>query len=103
MCTTTTNSDASPHSTPKRDTRLPSTFPTATPSASSARQAPSDVSYAGDLDDYGMFDGAWRAAVDCGDALPHASEYSISGMLIAFDDKTVWETVCAGLDLLGKE
>lgn len=64
---------------------------------------PSDVSYAGDLDDYGMFDGAWRAAVDCGDALPHASEYSISGMLIAFDDKTVWETVCAGLDLLGKE
>lgn len=38
---------------------------------------PSDVSYAGDLDDYGM--------------------------LIAFDDKTVWETVCAGLDLLGKE
>ena len=42
-------------------------------------------------------------AVDCGDALPHASEYSISGMLIAFDDKTVWETVCAGLDLLGKE
>ena len=30
----------------------------------------------------------WRAAVDCGDALPHASEYSISGMLIAFDDKT---------------
>lgn len=40
---------------------------------------------------------------DCGDALPHASEYSISGMLIAFDDKTVWETVCAGLDLLGKE
>ena len=25
---------------------------------------PSDVSYAGDLDDYGMFDGAWRAAVD---------------------------------------
>lgn len=64
---------------------------------------PSDVSYAGDLDDYGMFDGTWRAAVDCGDALPHASEYSISGMLIAFDDKTVWETVCAGLDLLGKE
>lgn len=64
---------------------------------------PSDVSYAGDLDDYGMFDGAWRAAVDCGDALPHASEYSISGMLIAFDDKTVWETVCAGLDLLVKE
>ena len=63
----------------------------------------SDVSYAGDLDDYGMFDGTWRAAVDCGDALPHASEYSISGMLIAFDDKTVWETVCAGLDLLGKE
>jgi len=50
-----------------------------------------------------MFDGTWRAAVDCGDALPHASEYSISGMLIAFDDKTVWETVCAGLDLLGKE
>ena len=36
---------------------------------------PSDVSYAGDLDDYGMFDGTWRAAVDCGDALPHASEY----------------------------
>ena len=33
----------------------------------------------------------------------YASEYSISGMLIAFDDKTVWETVCAGLDLLGKE
>lgn len=64
---------------------------------------PSDVSYAGDLDDYGMFDGTWRAAVDYGDALPHASEYSISGMLIAFDDKTVWETVCAGLDLLGKE
>lgn len=64
---------------------------------------PSDVSYADDLDDYGMFDGTWRAAVDCGDALPHASEYSISGMLIAFDDKTVWETVCAGLDLLGKE
>lgn len=64
---------------------------------------PSDVSYAGDLDDYGMSDGTWRAAVDCGDALPHASEYSISGMLIAFDDKTVWETVCAGLDLLGKE
>lgn len=50
-----------------------------------------------------VFDGTWRAAVDCGDALPHASEYSISGMLIAFDDKTVWETVCAGLDLLGKE
>lgn len=23
---------------------------------------PSDVSYAGDLDDYGMFDGTWRAA-----------------------------------------
>ena len=64
---------------------------------------PSDVSYAGDLDDYDMFDGFWRAAVDCGDALPHASEYSISGMLIAFDDKTVWETVCAGLNLLGKE
>lgn len=64
---------------------------------------PSDVSYADDLDDYGMFDGTWRAAVDCGAALPHASEYSISGMLIAFDDKTVWETVCAGLDLLGKE
>lgn len=67
------------------------------------RAKQSDVSYAGDLDDYGMFDGAWRAAVDCGDALPHASEYGISGMLIAFDDKTVWETVCAGLDLLGKE
>lgn len=64
---------------------------------------PADGSYAGDLDDYGMFDGTWRAAVDCGDALPHASEYSISGMLIAFDDKTVWETVCAGLDLLGKD
>lgn len=64
---------------------------------------PSDVSYAGDLDDYGMFYGNWRADVDCGGVLPHASEYSISGMLIAFDDKTVWETVCAGLDLLGKE
>lgn len=50
-----------------------------------------------------MSDGTWRAAVDCGDVLPHASEYSISGMLIAFDDKTVGETVCAGLDLLGKE
>lgn len=61
------------------------------------------MSYAGDLDDYGMFDGAWRAAVDCGDVLPHASEYGISGMFIAFDDKTVWETVCAGLDLLVKE
>lgn len=30
---------------------------------------PSDVSYAGDLDDYGMFDGTWRAAVDCGRGL----------------------------------
>ena len=26
---------------------------------------PSDVSYAGDLDDYGMFDGTWRAATRC--------------------------------------
>lgn len=63
----------------------------------------SDVSYAVDSDDYDMFDGTWRADVDCGRPMPHASEYSISGMLIAFDDKTVWETVCAGLDLLGKE
>lgn len=64
---------------------------------------PSDVSYADDLDDFDMFDGCWRAGVDCGQPAPHASEYCISGMLIAFDDKTVWETVCAGLDLLGKE
>lgn len=63
----------------------------------------SDVSYAGDLDDYDMFDGTWRADVDCGGELPHASEYHISGMTIAFDSKTVWKTVCAGLDLLGKE
>lgn len=63
----------------------------------------SDVSYAGDLEDYGMFDVTWRAYVDCGGELPHASEYSISGMTIAFDNKTVWETVCAGLDLLGKD
>ena len=35
--------------------------------------------------------------------MPHASEYRISGMLIAFDGKTVWETVVAGLDLLDKE
>lgn len=63
----------------------------------------SDVSYADDLDDYDMFDGTWRAGVDCGCPMPHASEYGISGMLIAFDGKTVWETVCAGLDLLGKE
>lgn len=63
----------------------------------------SDVSYEGDSDDYDMFDGGWRASVDCGGDMPHASEYRISGMLIAFDGKTVWETVCAGLDLLGKE
>ena len=63
----------------------------------------SDVSYEGDSDDYDMFDGTWRADVDCGRPMPHASEYCISGMLIAFDGKTVWETVCAGLDLLGKE
>lgn len=63
----------------------------------------SDVSYAGDSDDFDMFDGGWRASVDCGGDMPHASEYRISGMLIAFDGKTVWETVCAGLDLLGKE
>ena len=53
--------------------------------------------------DFDMFDGGWRAGVDCGQPAPHASEYCISGMLIAFDGKTVWETVCAGLDLLGKE
>ena len=35
----------------------------------------SDVSYAGDLDDYGMFDGTWRAAVDCGDALRANTAY----------------------------
>lgn len=63
----------------------------------------SDVSYEGDLYDFHMFDGGWRAGVDCGQPAPHASEYHISGMLIAFDGKTVWETVCAGLDLLGKE
>lgn len=63
----------------------------------------SDVSYEGDLYDFDMFDGGWRAGVDCGQPAPHASEYCISGMLIAFDGKTVWETVCAGLDLLGKE
>lgn len=63
----------------------------------------SDVSYEGDSDDFHMFDGGWRAGVDCGQPAPHASEYHISGMLIAFDGKTVWETVCAGLDLLGKE
>lgn len=63
---------------------------------------PSDVSYADDSDDYDMFDGTWRADVDCGRPMPHASEYGVCDMDIAFDDKTVWETVCAGLDLLGK-
>lgn len=63
----------------------------------------SDVSYEDDLDDFDMFDGGWRAGVDCGQPAPHASEYHISGMLIAFDGKTVWETVCAGLDLLDRE
>lgn len=61
------------------------------------------VSYEGDLYDFDMFDGGWRAGVDCGQPAPHASEYHISGMLIAFDGKTVWETVCAGLDLLDRE
>ena len=68
-----------------------------------AHAEPSDVARALDEDDYDMFDGCWRAGVDCGQPAPHASEYCISGMLIAFDGKTVWETVCAGLDLLGKE
>lgn len=63
----------------------------------------SDVSYAVDSDDYDMFDGGWRAGVDCGRPMPHASEYGVCDMDIAFDGKTVWETVCAGLDLLGKE
>ena len=36
---------------------------------------PSDVSYAGDLDDYGMFDGTWRAAVDCEHSLHLAREW----------------------------
>ena len=63
----------------------------------------SDVSYEGDLDDFDMFDGGWRVGVDCGQPAPHASEYHISGMLIAFDGKTVWETVCAGLDLLDRD
>lgn len=63
----------------------------------------SDVSYAVDSDDCDMFDGTWRADVDCGRPMPHASEYGVCDMDIAFDGKTVWETVCAGLDLLGRE
>lgn len=63
----------------------------------------SDVSYAGDSYDYDMFDGTWRADVDCGRPMPHASEYGVCDMDIAFDGKTVWETVCAGLNLLGRE
>lgn len=31
-----------------------------------------------------------KEGVDCGQPAPHASEYCISGMLIAFDGKTVW-------------
>ena len=53
----------------------------------------SDVSHAGDSDDY-----TWRADVDCGRPMPHASEYGVCDMDIAFNGKTVWETVCAGLD-----
>lgn len=33
----------------------------------------------------------------------HAYNDHQFGCITAFDDKTVWETVCAGLDLLGKE
>ena len=50
-----------------------------------------------------LLDRLGKEGVDCGQPAPHASEYCISGMLIAFDGKTVWETVCAGLELLGKE
>lgn len=63
----------------------------------------SDVSYEVDSDNFDMFDGTWRADVDCGCPMPHASEYGVCGMDIAFDGKTVWETVCAGLVLLDRE
>ncbi|RGL95043.1 hypothetical protein DXC37_08905 [Bifidobacterium bifidum] len=67
-----------------------------------AGMEPSDVSYAADADDYGMFDCNWRSYVDQGGELPHASRYRISDMLIAIDG-SVWEVVCCGLELLGKE
>lgn len=69
-----------------------------------AHAEPSDVARALDEDDYDMFDGGWRANVDCGGVMPsNASEYRVSGMTLALDGMTVWETVIAGLDLLGKE